>query len=114
MNNNIASRPVRTGEKRAQPSSTHSRKGATTIKCGYCHNTFFAVPRDAVCLKCKRAANRPLSWPNKLLSLTAFPIGLLLAILKRPSYPYAASQALLLSIVGALGWAALYFLVLRG
>ncbi len=114
MKNTTASRPARAGQKRKQQPSLLSKKGATIIKCGYCENVFSAVPRDAVCLKCKRPANAPLSLPNKLLSLLIFPIGLLMAILKRPSYPHAASQALLLSIAGAIACAAVYFLFLRG
>ena len=91
----------------------NSTKGATIIRCGFCQNTFFAVPRQAVCLKCKRPANKPLSLSNKLLSLILFPVGLLKALLMRSSQPYAASQALMLSILGAAAWAALYFLALK-
>lgn len=112
MKNNTANFSARSGQKR--PSDSPSTKGATTIKCGFCQNTFSAVPRNAVCLKCKRPANRPLSVTNKLVSFILFPIGLLKAVLMRSSQPYAASQALLFSIVGAALWGATYLLFLRG
>lgn len=96
-----------------RPSASNSVKGAIRIKCGYCSNDFSAVPRNAVCLKCKRPANNPLAWPLMLLCLAVFPAGLLTSLIMRRSQPYAASQAMIFSIVGAVIWAALYFLVLR-
>lgn len=113
MKNSIAPSASSVNQKRIQNSAPVSIKGAKIIRCGYCENTFSAAPRTAVCLKCKRPANAPLSLPNKLFSLIVFPFGLLKAILLRASQPYAASQALWLSIAGAAGWAATYFLVLR-
>ena len=88
-------------------------KGATIIHCGHCQNIFSAVPRNAVCLKCKRPANQSLMWPLMLLCLACFPAGLLTSVLLRKSRPYAASQALLLSVAGALLWGAIYFLLLK-
>lgn len=113
MNNSVAHSASSTSQKRAQSSAPASVKGAKIIRCGYCENIFSAAPRTAVCLKCKRPANAPLSLPNKLLSLIVFPFGLLKAILLRASRPYAASQALWLSLAGAAGWGAAYLLVLR-
>lgn len=94
--------------------SAIDRKGTTIIKCHFCSNTFVARPREAVCPKCKRPANRPLSWLNKILCLIIFPWGFIKAALARASEPYAAMQAVLLGAVGALGWAAIYFLQFRG
>ena len=109
MKNLTASSSARAPSKSAR----NVRKGAKIINCSFCHNTFSAVPRDAVCQKCKRPANRPLSWFNRLLCLILFPVGLVQSALLRPSRPFASMQALLLSIVGAALWAALYFLVWR-
>lgn len=112
MKNNTNSFSKASGPKR--PSESPSTKGATIIKCGYCQNIFSAVPRNAVCLKCKRPANAPLSLVNKIASLLCFPIGLIQFVLMRPSKPYAASQALLFSVVGAVLWVAVYLLFFRG
>ncbi len=113
MKNDTAMSSRNEGRKRIPSAPAVSKKGAVTITCGYCKNTFVAVPRDAVCLKCKRPANRPLSALDMLLSLLIFPYGLLKSVLIRPSYPYAARQALLISLVGAAVWAAVYFLILK-
>ena len=115
MKNTVANSPSEK-TRRSGNSAPNARatKGAVTIQCGYCQNTFSAVPRDAVCLKCKRPANTPLSWPNRLLDLILFPLGLLQAILLRASRPYAAGQALLFSMLGAAAWGAVYLLFLRG
>ena len=86
-------------------------KGAKIIHCSFCQNTFSAAPRSAVCLKCKRPANRPLALPDKLLCLILFPVGLFKAIWLRSSRPYAASQALVLALAGTLICAAIYFLM---
>lgn len=114
MKNNVIDTMIKPQRKRVRPASPAAVKGATTIKCGHCQNVFSAVPRDAVCLKCKRPANKPLFWPLILLSLLCFPAGLLTSVLLRRSQPYAASQALLISVVGAIAWVALYLLLSRG
>ena len=107
MNNNIVSSPSQVKQKR--PTSRAEMKGATMIRCGYCKNTFHAVPRVAVCPKCKYPANKPLLWPKKLLCLLLFPIGLIQAMMLRSSRPFASSQALLFSLLGALICAAIYY-----
>ena len=110
MKPRFSSSPAKSPQKVAR-SSASSVKGATIIRCGYCENVFSAVPRKAVCLKCKRPANRPLFWPLMLLSVACFPAGLLTSLLLRKSQPYAASQAVLFSVVGAAIWMAIYFVV---
>ena len=107
MDNNIASSPSQVKQKR--PTSRAEVKGATMIRCSYCRNTFYAVPRAAICPKCKYPANKPLLWPKKVLCLLLFPVGLIQASLLRPSRPYASSQALLFAIIGALLCAAIYY-----
>ncbi len=112
MKNNTANASARSSKKR--PSNSPSTKGEATIKCGFCQNTFSAVPRNAVCPKCRRPANRPLPLVNKIVILLVFPIGLVQAALLRLSKPYAASQALLFSLLGAALWGAAYLLFFRG
>lgn len=107
MKNNIVSSPSQVKHKR--PSYPSAVKGAKVIRCSYCRNTFYAVPRDAICPKCKFPANKPLSWANRLLCLMLFPFGLVRAIMLSSSRPYASSQALLFSILGALICAAIYY-----
>ena len=110
MKSNIAEPNNKNGQKSAQSASV---KGAKIIHCSYCNNIFSAVPRNAVCLKCKRPANKPLFWPLLLLSLACFPAGVATSLFLRKSRPYAASQALLISVVGAIAWGAIYFLLLK-
>lgn len=91
-----------------------SKQGALVIKCAGCDNVFRAHPREAVCLKCKRPANRPLPTLHKALGLVFFPWGWIKAVMLRASQPYAAIQAALWGTVGALIWAALYLLSRAG
>ncbi len=88
----------------------HTSANAVIIKCAGCQNIFRARPRDAVCLKCKRPANAPLPLPQKALSLVVFPWGLIQAARLRSSQPYAAGQAALLGIVGAVVWTGVFVL----
>ena len=84
-----------------------------TIHCGFCNNTFHAAPREAICPKCKRPANRPLSFTNKILCAVLFPWGLIKALLLRASEPIAAMQAAICCVAGGGAWAALYFAIVQ-
>ena len=88
--------------------------GTVVIACAGCQNTFRARPREAVCAKCKRPANRPLPIQHKALGLVFFPWGWIKAVMLRPSQPYAAMQAAAIGTVGALVWLGFYLLTRNG
>ena len=111
MKNQVAPFRSSLSQKRSRSFGSSARKkGVRIINCQFCQNTFSAVPREAICMKCKRPANRPLSLKNALMCLILFPLGFIKAVILRASQPYAALQALLCSISGGALWSAIYLL----
>lgn len=84
-------------------SSTPTRSSSgrlAKIKCSFCGNTFYEIPRDAVCRKCNRPANRPLSLPLRIAALLLPPIGLVYSLIIRSHSPIASNQGILFSLGG--------------
>ncbi|PQV63433.1 hypothetical protein B1R32_11288 [Abditibacterium utsteinense] len=94
--------------KSAGQSRAKVRTSAVKVKCSFCGNTFYAAPREAVCPKCSRPANRelPLLW--RALSLFLPPLGFVYALVIRAHSPVAGLQGLICSAVGALIYGALF------
>lgn len=80
------------------------------IKCRFCGNTFYARPKEAICPKCERPANRDLAPLWRALSLVFPPLGLGYVVRERAHSPFAATQALRWSGGGALIWLVLAIL----
>ena len=98
----------------SSPSRSSSNQSSTPsgrlvkVKCSFCGNTFYAVPRDAVCRKCNRPANRPLP-PALWVAAFLVPVfGLIYSAWLRPHSPFAARQGFLMSFLGILLYAAAY------
>ncbi|RYG57870.1 hypothetical protein EON80_27755 [bacterium] len=78
------------------------------MKCSFCGNTFYSTPREAVCRKCNRPANRPMPIGMRiaafLVPLFGFPYSLWLGA----HSPFASQQGMVASFAGLLLYGAVY------
>lgn len=92
----------------SSPNRSKVKITATKVKCTFCGNTFYARPKEAVCPKCERPANRDLEPLLRAAALVAPPFGLICGLVIRPHSPVAGVQSLLFSAIGALIYGAVY------
>ena len=85
-----------------------TKTSAVKVKCSFCGNTFYAVPKEAICPKCSRPANRNLPAVWRAASLLVPPFGLIYGLIIRLHSPIAGMQGLLFSILGALIYSAIW------
>ncbi|RYX83268.1 hypothetical protein EON83_15505 [bacterium] len=93
---------------RSSNSSGSSSGRLIKVKCSFCGNTFYSTPREAVCRKCNRPANRPMSIPLRIAAFFVPIFGLPYSLWLRPHSPLAGNQGLAVSLIGLLLYAAAF------
>ena len=96
---------------RSSRSSARASKSAqrlVQVKCSFCGNTFYDAPREALCRKCNRPANKPLAPLLRVVGFVAPPFGLVYAAVVRPHSPVAAMQSAVASALGAAVYVGAY------